>query len=123
MGFSSAKGLVPDRGDRIAIILTILMLAGGLYYFVGGKRHRFAGTWQVSGRSVEWTFGKDGSWLEDAMIDTRGTYTLLDGNRVRIDTKGMLGSSMIFKYRFDGNSLLLDGESGTTFGYHLTKAD
>jgi hypothetical protein len=112
--------LLPVVGIGIAVWL--ISDAGGLPAVSKAiTRHRLSGTWHVERSFADWKFGRDGTWTEDALIDTHGSYTLLDDDRIHI--KGLLGATMEFKYTFDDEGLLLKGNSGTPFSFRLTRKD
>lgn len=108
-----------------------LALGGVVIYFLvnlgipmasdAATRYRLSGTWHVNGSFVDWKFGRDGTWMEDALIDTRGSYTLLEGDRIRI--KGLFGATMEFKYSFVDGELLLTGTNKTPVSFRLTRKD
>jgi len=124
-----------ERLDQVSMGVRLVVLVGGIIAVVGFMifggggllldqtitRHRLAGVWHVDGSFADWKFGRDGTWTEDAVIDTQGSYTLADGGRIRI--KGMLGATMEFRYSFDDGKLLLKGINGTPFGFRLTPKD
>lgn len=112
--------LLPVVGIGIAVWL--ISDAGGLSAMSKAiTRHRLTGTWHVEGSFSDWKFGRDGTWTEDALIDTHGSYTLLDGDRIHI--KGLLGATMEFKYTFDDEGLLLKGTNGTPVSFRLTRKE
>ncbi|MCC7290432.1 MAG: hypothetical protein IT449_00050 [Phycisphaerales bacterium] len=113
--------LVVLVGGIIAVVWFMIFGGGGLLLDQTITRHRLAGTWHVDGSFADWTFGRDGTWTEDAVIDTHGSYTLEDGDRILI--KGMLGATMEFQYSFDDGELVLRGTNGTPFGFRLTPKD
>lgn len=116
--------LMPAIGVIVGLVIAAWLIseAGGLPAVSKAiTRHRLAGTWHVNGSFADWRFGSDGSFLEDAVLDTRGQYTLLDGGRIRIRTEGVLGSTMEFKYTFDDEGLLLKGHNGTPFSFRLRR--
>lgn len=84
-------------------------------------RYRLSGTWHVEGSFADWKFGSDGTWMEDALIDTLGSYSLLEDNRIRI--KGLFGATMEFQHSFVDGDLVLKGTDGTPVGFRLTRRD
>lgn len=116
--------LMPAIGVIVGLVIAAWLIsdAGGLPAVSKAiTRHRLAGTWHVKGSFADWKFGRDGTWTEDALIDTHGSYTLLDDDRIHI--KGLLGATMEFKYTFDDEGLLLKGNNGTPFSFRLTRKD
>ncbi|QOJ14007.1 MAG: hypothetical protein HRU75_04860 [Planctomycetia bacterium] len=98
-----------------------------LYFGDGGPfidrtitRYRLAGTWDVRGALVDWRFGSDGTFREEGLLSTEGSYRLLEGDRIRIT--GALGLSADYTYEFDDLGLLLTGEN-TPRSFRLTRKD
>lgn len=84
-------------------------------------RYRLSGTWHVEGSFADWKFGSDGTWIEDALIDTLGSYTLPEDNRIHI--KGPFGATMEFQHSFVDGDLVLKGTDGTPVCFRLTRRD
>lgn len=72
-------------------------------------RHRLIGTWHIEGSIADWRFNSDGSWMEDGLVDTYGSFQMLAEDRIRI--KGDLGTTLDFHCTFDEDGLLLEGEN------------
>lgn len=108
VGLAIAAWLISDAGGLPAVSNAI-------------TRHRLTGTWHVDGSFSDWKFGRDGSWVEDALIDTHGSYSLLDDDRIRI--KGLFGATMEFEHSFVDGDLLMKGTNGTPFSFRLTRKD
>lgn len=107
----------------VIVFLPWMAYKGGVWTDVQDAvtRYRLSGTWHVDGSFADWKFGSDGTWMEDALIDTLGSYTLLEDNRIRI--KGLLGATMEFKHSFVDGDLVLKGTNGTPASFRLTRKD
>lgn len=112
-------------------LVLVLGACGGFLWFLffggGGPfidrtitRYRLSGTWDVKGTLVDWRFGSDGTFMEEGLISTQGSYRLLEGDRICIT--GALGLPTTFRYTFDGQGVLLTGESARV-SYRLTPKD
>lgn len=113
------KGVIPLA--IVGVVIYFLVNLGIPMASDAATRYRLSGIWHVAGSFADWKFGRDGTWTEDAIIDTHGSYTLLDGDRIRI--KGLLGATMEFQYSFDDDGLLLKGDNGTPFSFRLMRKD
>lgn len=128
-GLSRFLGWVNDVGPVLLPVVVGLGIAVWLISDAGGlpavskaiTRHRLSGTWHVNGSFSDWKFSRDGTWMEDALIDTHGSYTLLDDDRIHI--KGMFGATMEFQHSFVDGDLLLKGTNGTPFSFRLTRKE
>ncbi|MCC6908133.1 MAG: hypothetical protein IT430_09350 [Phycisphaerales bacterium] len=114
-----SQGVIPLA--LVGVVIYFLVSLGIPWASDASTRYRLSGTWHVAGSFADWRFGRDGTWTEDALIDTQGSYTLLDDDRIRI--KGLLGATMDFEYTFDDEGLLLKGDSGTPFSFRLRRKD
>lgn len=116
--------LLPAIGVIVGLVIAAWLIsdAGGLPAVSKAiTRHRLSGTWHVNGSFSDWKFSRDGTWMEDALIDTHGSYTLLDDDRIHI--KGMFGATMEFQHSFVDGDLLLKGTNGTPFSFRLTRKE
>lgn len=123
-----------DRLHRVGLGIKLVLVFGVcgavlwfLYFGDGGPlidrtitRYRLAGTWDVKGALVDWRFGSDGSFREEGLLATEGSYRLLEGDRIRIT--GALGLSADYRYEFDDLGLLLTGENSPR-SFRLTRKD
>lgn len=112
--------LVVVLGACGAFLWFLFFGGGGPFIDRTITRYRLAGVWDVRGTLVDWRFGSDGTFREEGIISTEGSYQLLDGDRIRI--VGALGLPTVYRYRFDGQGLLLTGESAP-FEFRLTAKD
>lgn len=83
------------------------------------------GKWKAdAGNTIE--FFPDGTLQDSGALNTsNGTYTLLDGNRIKTDIEGVLWGSTVttWKYSIDGDKLSLTTEGGVGLSFEFTRVD
>lgn len=102
--------------SRIAILLMLVSLALGDLGCSGLLAPSIVGKWELDGTpSNKMEFFPDGTLRETALLNTsNGKYTLLDGNRMKMEIDGILWGTNVttFKYSIEGDKLTMTGEEG-----------
>lgn len=112
--------------SHIGGVLVLAGLAVGTFLYmerstVGLRtRENLLGLWHLEGSSMDWRFAKDGSFVEDGLFDTTGTFLVLDDGRVRITA---WAGSATFEPVFSDGEVLLRGIDGTMRNARLTRKD
>lgn len=85
---------------------------------------RIIGQWEsTAAASHKIEFFADGTFRETALLVTNnGTYTLLDGNRIKMEAEGLLwvANTTIFRYLIEGDTLTLTIDEGLANWLPLT---
>lgn len=112
----------------LAAILAIIAFFSGVGGFPGliklYRERQLVGTWQVLGSTATMQFFEDGTLIVNSdpnvtfmRLSFTGSYTIVDGNHIRLITRGLLASSeAVFEFEVSRNRLTLTD----TFGQVIT---
>lgn len=71
----------------MALALPALLLLAGVGWLLRSmeeRRNRIVGEWRVDGTAIDWYFAPDGRFVEDALLDTSGTYQVLSSGNIEL---------------------------------------
>lgn len=88
----------------IAIVIALFGIAIYLFAKTPYLRYRVSGLWDLEWSVAEWRFDWDGTFVEESIINTKGTYEFPDWDTVRIN---MPLGSQTYKITFENNQLIL----------------
>jgi hypothetical protein len=108
-------------GQHTLRLLACSLTAAALAGFAGcdeGRRvidsQRILGKWRLEGGWNTLEFFRDGTLREERINTGKGTYKLLDGNRIQMEIEGVLWgtNNVVFEYELSGNRLTLTPQGG-----------
>jgi hypothetical protein len=98
--------MIGHKCIHVAVVISALMAV--CHVGCGAEnRSRVVGLWHVDGAFADWRFAEDGTFIEEGIWTTKGSYELLDENRIRISPG--IGLSCIYTLKVDKPDLLLIG--------------
>lgn len=114
-----AKKIYPPQRSRLVSVALVLMLLAVLA--VNCTRTRLVGQWQKVSTQVcaitypaKVEFFEDGTYVGDLPIWNGGHYSLIDGNRIKLDT---LTGPGVYEIKLSRDRLSFKNDSACVFQY------